>query len=142
MRAGVVAHPAEWAESGYREIQGPPERYALIDVPALSALCGFNDVGRFQEAHRQWVAEALASESRGRDDSWSEAVAVGSRAFVEKVQLDLGIKAKHRGVAKIASAHTLRQASKSYGVNFDSENDALRPKNTVFCESKHERKNT
>ena len=42
VRAGVVAHPADWANSGYREIQNPPKRYGIIDLRQLSALCGFS----------------------------------------------------------------------------------------------------
>src|ERR1019366_4381328 len=41
VRAGVVRHPAEWAHSGYRQIQDPPERYTLRDLAALSDLCNF-----------------------------------------------------------------------------------------------------
>lgn len=59
VHAGVVQHPSEWESSGYREIQSPPQRYAIIDLAELSSLCGFKDVERFQEAHRQWVADAL-----------------------------------------------------------------------------------
>ena len=33
-----------------------------------------------------------------RDDRWSEAIAVGSLAFVETVKNDLGVKARHRDV--------------------------------------------
>jgi putative transposase len=57
VRAGVVDHPAEWAHSGYREIQEPPERYAIIDLRGLMALCGFAEVADFQLAHRQWIEE-------------------------------------------------------------------------------------
>ena len=75
VRAGVVTHPREWDASGYREIQAPPERYAVIDVAALSALCGFKDIGHFQEAHHQWVEEALRENTDARDPFWSEAIA-------------------------------------------------------------------
>ena len=53
VRAGVVNHPGEWAHSGYREIQEPPERYAIIDLRGLIALCGFAEMADFQRAHRQ-----------------------------------------------------------------------------------------
>jgi putative transposase len=114
VRAGAVRHPAEWEESGYREIQAPPERYALIGLSALSALCGFANVARFQESHRQWVAAALTSKPQGRDENWSEAIAVGRRGFVEKVQLDLGIKVRHRDVAGVGRAHVLREPLQPY----------------------------
>jgi putative transposase len=44
IRAGVVSHPGEWAHSGYRDIQEPPERYSVIDLQGLTALCGFADL--------------------------------------------------------------------------------------------------
>jgi REP element-mobilizing transposase RayT len=31
VRAGVVSHPSEWNESGFKEIRGPRQRYSLID---------------------------------------------------------------------------------------------------------------
>jgi putative transposase len=93
VRAGVVSHPVEWAHSGYPEIQEPPKRYAVIDQEGLAALCGFTDLRDFQRAHRQWVAQALANGCAPRDDRWSQAIAVGSLAFVEKVKSELGVKA-------------------------------------------------
>jgi len=38
MRAGVVKHPRERENSGYREIQKPPSRYGIIDLLELNAL--------------------------------------------------------------------------------------------------------
>ena len=40
VRAGAVSHPLKWLRSGYREIQEPPKRYAVIDLKG-PALCGF-----------------------------------------------------------------------------------------------------
>jgi hypothetical protein len=77
VRVGVVKHPAEWADSDYREIQKPPERYAIIDLPGLSELSGFTEVAHFQQVHRQWVEETLTREMVVRDERWSEAIAVG-----------------------------------------------------------------
>src|SRR3989304_6346843 len=71
VRARVVQHPSEWAQRGYQEIQEPPERYTLIELASLSALCGFTDVGDFRRAHRQWVAEALTREAEKRDERGS-----------------------------------------------------------------------
>ncbi|HEV8720628.1 MAG TPA: transposase [Candidatus Binatia bacterium] len=72
VRAGVVAHPVEWAHSGYHEIQEPRERYAVIDLQGLTRLCGFVDLGDFQRAHHQWVDEALENGRALRDGRWSE----------------------------------------------------------------------
>jgi hypothetical protein len=43
VRAGVVDHPVKWEHSGYREIQQPPKRYAVIDLYGLLDFCGFSN---------------------------------------------------------------------------------------------------
>ena len=131
VRAGVVKHPAEWAHSGYREIQEPPERYAIIDLRGLSALCGFAEVADFQQAHRQWVGEALSCKMAVRDDRWSEAIAVGSLTFVDKVKSELGFKARYREVAEVGGTYTLREQSEAYAGDFGSESATLMPDNTI-----------
>jgi putative transposase len=138
VRAGVVDHPAEWAHCGYREIQEPPERYAVIDLRGLMALCGFVAVADFQQAHRQWVGEAIAGEMAARDDCWSKAIAVGGLAFVDKVKDELGVKAMYREVAPIGGMYTLREQSEAYAGNFASENDALMLDNTIPWEKSAE----
>ena len=62
---------------------------------------------------------------------WSEAIAVGSPAFVDKVKVELGLKALHREVADIGATYTLRKPRAAYARDFGSENDALKPNNTV-----------
>ena len=44
VRTGVVQHPAAWTHGGYREIQQPPRRYRIIDIPELMELTGFDDI--------------------------------------------------------------------------------------------------
>jgi hypothetical protein len=38
----------------------------------------------FQKAHREWVEAGLSGDIAGRDDRWSESLAVGSEGFVEQ----------------------------------------------------------
>jgi putative transposase len=116
VRAGVVSHPVEWAHNGYDEIQKPPEWYAVIDLQELTTLCGFTELGDFQRAHRQWVEEALESQPAARDDRWSEAIVVGSLAFVEKVKGELGVKALHREFEQLGGGYALREPSGAYAV--------------------------
>jgi hypothetical protein len=106
-------------------------RYTLIELAGLSALCGFTDVGDFQRAHRQWVAEALTREAEKRDERWSGAVAVGSEAFVEKVKRELGMKAQNRDIDEADGAYVLREPGRAYTTDFGTENDTLRPRNTI-----------
>ncbi len=142
VRAGVVNHPAEWAHSGYREIQKPPERYAVIDLKALIGLCGFAEVADFQQAHRQWVGQALDGEMAVRDDRWSKSIAVSDLAFVDNVRSELGVKAMHREVAQLDETYTLREESEAYGDHFASENDSLTLNNTISWEESFENAET
>jgi len=130
VRAGVVNHPTQWKHSGYREIQERPERYTVIDLAELTALCGFAEVGDFQRAHQQWVEEALMVKAM-RDNRWSEAIAVGSLPFVENVKGELGIKVLHRELEQFGGAYALREPSEPYAADLDSESDVLRLKNTI-----------
>jgi hypothetical protein len=61
-----------------------------------------------------------------RDDRWSDAIAVGSLPFANKVKSELGIKAKHREVAALSGTYTLREQSQAYASDF-GETDALMP---------------
>lgn len=132
VRAGVVKHPAAWTEGGYREIQNPRERYALIDLAQLSASCGFGSVADFQLAHQWWVEEALRHEAMKRDERWSEALAVGSHAFVEKVKRELALRARHRDVEETNGSYVLRQPQFPYHCDFRPEISALRPENAFI----------
>jgi len=89
-------------------------------------------VGDFQRAHRQWVAEALTRETGKRDARWSEAVAVGSEAFVEWVKRELGVKAQHRDIDQVDGAYALREPPTAYMAIYGTDSEALRPKNTAF----------
>ena len=131
VRAGVVKHPAAWAHGGYREIQAPPRRYTLIELDDLSESCGFANVRDFQRAHHQWVEQALADEGAKRDVRWSQAIAVGSPAFVEKIKHELDDAARHREVEEEGGMCVLREPGGSYSIDFGVENVALRPKNTL-----------
>jgi hypothetical protein len=73
-----------------------------------------------------------------QDDCWSEAIAVGTLAFVDKVKNELGVKAMYREVAQIGGMYTLREQSEAYAGHFASENDALMPDNTIPWEKSAE----
>jgi putative transposase len=107
VRAGVINHPLSWVHSGFYEVQQSPKRYRLIDLPALLALCGFSKQADFQQAHRQWVDEALQGGLAMRDARWTEALAVGSQAFAEKIKGELGLNALHREVEQVDGTYAL-----------------------------------
>lgn len=134
VRAGAVAHPGDWDASGYRELQAPPARYSILDIAAVSTLCGFNDIESFQTSHRQWVEEGLRERAATREPCWSEGIAVGSKRFVEKIQQELGNKSRYREVSESDGTYTLREPINPYMPIFEGKNKALRFNNTVYWE--------
>lgn len=120
VRAGIVKHPRDWQYGGYVEIQQPPMRYAIIDLPALMKLLGTQSLSQLQRAHADWVDKALcAPDLQRRDSMWSESLAVGHRHFVESVQAALGIKARYRDISEVGVAHVLREPTKTYVARID-----------------------
>ncbi len=127
VRAGAVTHPADWLVSGYREIQSPPQRYRIIDIPALQEALGLGAHGKLGTTHRGWVEQALKEDQLQRDTRWSEGVAVGSQAFVEGIQEQLGTWAHARHIEDAADASCLRESPAAYTAAFRPENGAIRP---------------
>lgn len=134
VRAGVVSHPGEWDACGYRELQGPPERYRIIDLPALMDLLNIQEVRELQQVHAGWVEDALMVERCRRDECWSEGLAVGSEDFVHRIQSALGIKAKYREALRQDDKHVLCEASAPYRGHFGAEMAVLRAENMVFLD--------
>ena len=134
VRAGVVAHPSDWAFSGYNEIQAPRSRYALIDYDGLCETLGFRAMNDVAEACRGWVEASLKQESCTRDEKWTESIAVGREPFVRSVKKELGFRAKGRKVIGGDDTFILRESRLPYRGNFGDENGVLRPQNTYSWE--------
>ena len=71
----------------------------------------------------------------GRDDRWSESLAVGSKCFVDQVKSELGIHAKYRQVSADDGTYTLRELAQPYMDYFASENESLKRNNTIFWQT-------
>ncbi len=132
VRAGVVKHPAEYAFSGYNEIQNPRERYGLIDHKSLMELLDLSTMEALKESYGGWVEESLAEGVKRRQPSWTESIAVGSEGFVEHVKDALGVKAIGRDITREDGVYQLREAEIPYGDNLKGENGDLRSQNTYF----------
>jgi len=131
VRAGAVSHPANWAVCGYREIQHPPARYRVIDYGALMNCFGITGLAQLQLMHGGWIDEALKAEGSVRDERWSRSLAVGSRAFVEQFQADLGIAGSHRRAERCGVSHVLREAPGGYRFNSEPEIDGISAENAI-----------
>jgi putative transposase len=125
VRAGVVTHPAGWETGGYREIQAPPQRYAVIDRAALRELLGFQTQEQLQGACREWVDAALRTDAGRREGLWTEALAVGRPGFVESVKQALGSRAQYRETSEVEGMHLLREPAVAYTLDTRPEKAAL-----------------
>jgi hypothetical protein len=76
--------------------------------------------------------ESLAGQSGKRESRWTESIAAGSKAFVEKTKAELGIKAIGREVMGADGGYELRERDVSYNAIFAGENSGLRPEYTYF----------
>ena len=130
VRAGVVEHPAQWVACGYREVQDPPKRYGIIDLPVLMELLDFSDLAQLQRTRAQWVEEALG-EVQGRESNWSESLAIGSQAFVEGVKTRLGINARYRKLSQEGKRHSLKEPAIPYSIYIRPKNDTLSDDNAI-----------
>jgi REP-associated tyrosine transposase len=86
VRCGVVAHPREWEWVGYHEIMGMRRRYRLVDVDRLCWRLATSDLEDLRHNLEAALAEAIAQGELQREAIWTEALAVGSIQFVERIK--------------------------------------------------------
>jgi REP-associated tyrosine transposase len=132
VRAGVVAHPEEWPECGYVEIQHPKARYGIIDYERLMELMGVSRLDQLQQACREQIEEAIQRKQLERENQWSESLAVGSLAYVEAIRKQLGARARGRDVMPAETGCQLREEAAAYGANLEGEKGRLSLENTRF----------
>ncbi len=109
VRAGVVDHPIKWRESGYYEIEYPKQRYSIIDYNSLLSVLGVESIDKLQTLQSEWVQEALENDSLRREPKWTESIAVGNEAFIEKIRLQLNIRPSPGRVKKTEDGFTLAE---------------------------------
>ena len=130
VRAGVVEHPAQWVHGGYREIQTPRRKCILIDYKRLNKLCGYDEYESFQTAHGRWVETAVRKESPQRESTWTQAVAVGSESFVQKIKKQLNALAVGSRIGSTTNGWELREETSSYNPFFGTQKVDIDRKNT------------
>ena len=112
----MVKHPAGWEAGGYHEIQRPSPRYRIVDRVALADALGLDHVSQLAVVHAAWAEAALRAGSQHRQPEWTESLAVGRREFVERIEDELGGRARYRQVEAInPKVHVLRERSPSCG---------------------------
>lgn len=146
VRAGVVAHPREWPYCGYGELVRPNDRIRpprasklidLVDTSALMTLVGARDIGELAAMRAKWIDQALRKGKVEREAIWTESVAVGSQAFLLRMQARLGSKLGAFEIVADGSDDncSLRRTRKVFPVLFVAKNDRAqsdgRPENSI-----------
>ena len=126
VRAGVVYHPKHWLHGGYREIQSPPLRYRIIDLPTLMVLCGASSLSDLQQQLRERVAQGIQGEPSRKEEKWSTSIAIGSDRFIEGVKSSLAVKTQHRPDAMFQQGNTIKEDLVSYRLHYHSKMEVLR----------------
>jgi len=127
VRAGVVKHPSEWEFCGYNEIQNPRKRKGIIDFDRLTDLLGFGKYDELKDAHNKWADSVMQTDNSGKENKWTQSIAVGSKSFVEKMKEALGFRATGRKIICADDTFELREGQTSYGEasDLDSGNTFL-----------------
>ena len=76
----------------------------------------------------------LQADVKKRKSLWSESIAIGSEGFIEKIQQQLGLRAKGRTVVSEKEGTALKEASAPYNTLFEGEKSTLRPDNSYFID--------
>ena len=87
VRAGVVKHPSEWRWCGYDELTGRRSRYCVLNTERFMETLEYNSLKEFQTVYGELIRNKIESDELKRDSCWTEALAVGSREFIEKARM-------------------------------------------------------
>ena len=119
--AGAVEHPTQWEFCGYNEIQNPRKRKGIIDFDRLMGLLGFENYDDLKEAHYKWVESEIQTDNSGKENKWTQSIAVGSRTFIETIKESLGFRATGRKVISGDDTFELREVIAPYGKATDQD---------------------
>ena len=61
-------------------------------------LLGFENYDDLKDAHWKWVNSAMQTENRGKENKWTQSIAVGSKTFIEKMKKALGFRLTGRKI--------------------------------------------
>ena len=77
--------------------------------------------------HIKWASSVMQTDNSGKENKWTQSIAVGSKTFVEKMKEALGFRATGRKIICADDTFELREVPAPYGKanNPDSENSFL-----------------
>jgi putative transposase len=122
VRCGAVSHPREWDWVGYHEIMGLRRRYRLVDLERLCWRLGTADLGQVRRQLDSVLAETMARQEFRREPIWTESLAVGSAAFVEKVKPLVLSRRETEVIQGADGMNVLRESPVRYRTENEPEN--------------------
>ena len=123
VRCGVVKHPAAWPWSGYGELMGWRKRNRLLDEEKLLWLLRCEHAEGFRKQLNWLLEDGIMHDQLRRDAKWSEAIAVGDRAYVEAIEQQIRGRQQLQ-VQEQSGTGTLREC---YGAFSEPEKSSIRP---------------
>jgi putative transposase len=99
----------------YYEIQNPRKRKGIIDFDRLVDLLGFENYDDLKGALYKGVDKEMQTDNSGKENKWTQSIAVGSKTFIEKMKEALGFRATGRKIIYADDTFELREALTSYG---------------------------
>jgi putative transposase len=124
VRCKVVDHPREWPWVGYHEIMGLRQRYRLIDLDRLTWRLGtaaMEDVRCNLEAS---LGERISRGQLKREPCWTESLAVGRVAFLEKIKPQILSRHDTEIIETVKDVWVLRENPIPYGQKEGSKSGA------------------
>jgi len=85
VRAGAVQEPAKWAWCSHDEIMEKRSRYKMLDLDRLHGLLGGISAKELHESYCSSISAQISMGNLQRSQQWTEALAVGSKSFIESV---------------------------------------------------------
>ena len=78
-------------------------------------LLGFENYDDLKQAHSKWVESEIQTDNSGKENKWTQSIAVGSKTFVETMKEALGFRAKGRKIISADDSFELREVIAPYG---------------------------
>jgi len=116
VRAGVVAHPADWRWCGHDELMGQRLRYRILNIDRLLESLGLDRLADLQVAYADGIEDKLRRRALSREAQWTEALAVGDKVFIESAAQSFGqrYKFEYAETGSATDAWTVREEAVSY----------------------------
>ncbi len=73
-------------------------------------MLGFEYYDDLKDAHYKWVDKEMQTDNSGKENKWTQSIAVGSKTFIKKLKEALGFRATGRKIICADDTFELREA--------------------------------